>query len=290
MSVQPSLIAALITLLRDPEIKVHGPARHRLLELRKHALPALEVAYCKERHPEARTRIGGVIHCVHALEMDEELEAFARQDDADLDLEHGCFLLARVAYPDLTPDVIAVPLDGLAAALAPRLAGVTDPVERIAMLSRYLFVECGFHGHQVGCDDPDHSFLNRVLVRRKGLPISLSAVTILIARRLGLQICGVGMPGHYIVKYRTATGEDILFDPWDRGAIISRRHCAELVGSWGVVLADHHLDVTNDRATLQRMCRNLIKPFWRRNDHQRLGHVVRFLHMLEDGGGDSPWG
>jgi len=288
VNVQPNLIAALITLLRDPEIKVHGPARHKLLEMRERALPALQEAYRVERNPDARARIHAVIRCVHSLEMDDELEAFARQDDADLDLEHGCFLLASVTDPDLRPDAITAPLDALAAALAPRLTGVTEPVDRIEVLSRYLFVECGFHGQQVGCDDPDHSFLHRVMERRKGLPISLSAVTILTARRLGLPICGVGMPGHYIVKYRTGDDDDdILFDPWGGGEIISRQHCAELVGSWGVVLEDHHLDVTSDRATLQRMCRNLIRPFWRRNDQQRLGHVVRFLHMLEDEGGDS---
>jgi regulator of sirC expression with transglutaminase-like and TPR domain len=289
VSAQPNLIAALITLLRDPEIRVHGPARHKLLEMRDGALPALQAAYHVERNSGARARILAVIHCVHALEMDDELAAFARQDDADLDLEHGCVLLARVTDPDLRPDAIAAPLDALAAALAPRLAGVTEPVDRIEVLSRYLFVECGFHGQQVACDDPDHSSLNRVVERRKGLPISLSAVTILTARRLGLPICGVNMPGHYIVKYRRGNGDDILFDPWGGGEIISRQHCADLVGSWGVVLEDHHLDVTSDRATLQRMCRNLIRPFWRRNDHQRLGHVVRFLHMLEEEGGDSPW-
>ena len=290
MSAPPSLISALITLLRDPEIKVHGPARHKLLELRDRALPALQAAYRNERDPATRERIHGVLHCLHALEMDDELEAFALQDDADLELERGCILLAQVAYPDEAPDAITTGLDALAAAVAPRLAGVTEPLEHIEILSRFLFVECGFHGHQVGCDDPDHSFLNRVLERRKGLPISLSAVTILVARRIGLQICGVGMPGHYIVKYRIGSGDDILFDPWGGGAIISRHHCAELVGSWGVVLEDHHLDVISDRATLQRMCRNLIKPFWRRNDHQRLGHVVRFLHMLEDDGDGAAGG
>jgi regulator of sirC expression with transglutaminase-like and TPR domain len=289
MSDQTELIAALITLLRDPEIKVHGPARHKLLELRKEILPALEAARRGERNPEARARIEGVIYCVHALEIDDHLEEFARQDDAHLDLETGCLVLARVAYPGLQASALSVPLDAMAEELGRRLHGDMEPLAQIEALSRYLFIDRGFHGHQVGCDDPDHSFLNRVLERRKGLPIALAVVTTLVARRLGLPIAGVGMPGHYIVKYVMDGADDVLIDPWGGGAVVSRQHCAELLGSWGVVLEDHHLEVTSDRATLQRMCRNLIKPFFHRHDHQRLGHVVRFLHILEEGGGHSPW-
>jgi regulator of sirC expression with transglutaminase-like and TPR domain len=289
MSDQTELIAALITLLRDPEIKVHGPARHKLLEMRKYILPALKAARRVERNAEALARIEGVIHCVHALEIDDDLEEFARQDDAHLDLEAGCLLLARVAYPDLQSSAVASPLDTMAEELGRRLVGVGEPVAQIEALSRYLFIDRGFHGHHVGCDDPNHSFLNKVLERRKGLPIALGVVTVLVARRLGLPIVGVGMPGHYIVKYVLDDGDDILIDPWAGGAVITRGHCAELLGSWGVVLEDDHLGTTSDRATLQRMCRNLIKPFFQLHDHQRLGHVVRFLHILEEGGGHSPW-
>jgi regulator of sirC expression with transglutaminase-like and TPR domain len=289
MSDQTELIAALITLLRDPEIKVHGPARHKLLELRKDILPALVAARRIERNPEARARIEGVIYCVHALEIDDHLEEFARQDDVHLDLEAGCLLLARVAYPDLQPAALSSPLDAMADELGRRLLSVTEPLAQIEALGRYLFIDRGFHGHQVGCDDPNHSFLNKVLERRKGLPIALAVVTILVARRLELPIVGVAMPGHYIVKYVMEDADDILIDPWGGGAVVSRQHCAELLGSWGVVLEDHHLDVCSDRTTLQRMCRNLIKPFFHLHDHQRLGHVVRFLHILEEGGGHSPW-
>jgi regulator of sirC expression with transglutaminase-like and TPR domain len=286
MNDTPELVSALIALLRDPDPRVHEPVRQKLLELRSTALPALLEARPQEGDAAIRARMEAIIDCVHALQTDDRLEALARQDDASLDLERGCVLLAQLSYPELEAGQVAAALDRLADGLDGRLHGVRRGTDRVEAIRHFLFIQQGFHGHEVDWHDPDSSLIHRVLERRTGLPIALSAVTMLIGRRLGLPIFGVGMPGHYIVKYQEGD-EEILFDPWSGGTVLSRQHCAELVGSWGIALHDEHLQVTDDRATLQRMCRNLIKPYWRRSDHQRLGHVVRFLHLLEEAAGPS---
>jgi len=281
MSDTTELIPALITLLGDPDPKVHGPVRQRLLTLRGDALPALERARTTSLCATTLARIDGVIDCIRALEIDRRLEAFTRLPEAEMDLERGCALLASIAYPDHTADALAATLDRLAIGLTARLARCTTLTERVEILCTHLFQDRRLRGDTVAGDDPDDGFLHRVIERRKGLPIALATITVLVGKRVGLPIHGVGMPCHYIVK-AVEGDEEILFDPWTGGAPLTRAHCIGLLGSWGIPFQEAYLEVTSPHATLARMCRNLIRPYWQRGDHQHLGHVVRFLHGLEE--------
>ena len=282
MSDTAELIPALITLLGDPDPKVHGPVRQRLLAMGGDALSALQEARAATRCGATRGRIEAVIDCIRALETDRRLEAFARLPEAEMDLERGCALLASIAYPEHTAAALAAALDRLAVGLAARLARCSSLVERVETVCAHLFQDHRLQGGAVDGDDPDDGFLHRVIERRKGLPIALATITVLVGRRVGLPIHGVGMPCHYIVK-AVEGEEEILFDPWAGGTILTRDHCAGLLGSWGIPFQEAYLGVTPPRATLARMCRNLIRPYWQLGDHQRLGHVVRFLHGLEEG-------
>jgi len=287
MSDTTELIPALITLLGDPDPKVHGPVRQRLLTLRSDALPALEAARTTTSCAATVARIDGVIGCIRALEVDHHLESFARLPEREMELERGCALLASIAYPEYTEASLAAILDHLAVGLTARLARCTTLAERVEILCTHLFQDHRLRGDAVAGDDPDDGFLHRVIERRKGLPIALATITVLVGRRVGLPIYGVGMPCHYIVK-AVEGEEEILFDPWGGGALLTRDHCIGLLGSWGIPFQERYLEVASPRATLARMCRNLIRPYWTRGDHQHLGHVVRFLHGLEEGGTVAP--
>jgi len=287
MSDTTELIPALITLLGDPDPKVHGPVRQRLLTLRGAALPPLEAARTASRCAATVARIDAVIDCIRALEVDHRLEAFTHLPEAEMDLERGCALLASIAYPDHTAAALAASVDRLAVGLTARLARCTSLTERVEILCIHLFQDHRLRGDVVAGDDPDDGFLHRVIERRKGLPIALSTITVLVGQRVGLPIYGVGMPCHYIVK-AVEGEEEILFDPWSGGAPLTRAHCVGLLGSWGIPFQDGYLATTSTRATLARMCRNLIRPYWQRGDHQHLGHVVRFLHGLEEGEALAP--
>ena len=287
MSDTTELIPALITLLGDPDPKVHQPVCQRLLAMRGDALPALETAREASWCSATVARIDGVIGCIRALEMDGRLESFAHLEDGEMDLERGCALLASIAYPDHTDAHLRDALDRLAVGLTARLARCATLTERVEILCTHLFQDHRLRGEAVAGDDPDDGFLHRVIERRKGLPIALSTITVLVGQRVGLPIYGVGMPCHYIAKAVEGDTE-ILFDPWSGGALLTRDQCAGLLGSWGIPFQDAYLEVASPRATLARMCRNLIRPYWEHDDHQHLGHVVRFLHGLEEGGPVAP--
>ncbi|HUG37441.1 MAG TPA: transglutaminase-like domain-containing protein, partial [Candidatus Limnocylindrales bacterium] len=164
------------------------------------------------------------------MDKDLALEAFARElapPDEQIDLGRAALVMARVEYPELSVPAHVRQLDELAEA-APRGARQGGEVERLHPLREYLFEEAGFAGNREDYYDPRNSFLNDVLDRRLGIPITLSLLLIEVGQRVGLALEGVGLPGHFIASARLPTGQ-ILLDPFNGGAILTPDACAHLV-------------------------------------------------------------
>src|SRR5438445_11901588 len=156
-----------------------------------------------------------------------------RQDFAALlaaggqtDLARAALAIARIAYPDLDPAPYVRQLDDLAAAVRPRLFPRASPEAAVTELAGYLFGECGFRGNQEEYYDPRNSYLNDVLERRTGIPISLSLVFIEVSRRLGLAVEGVGFPGHFLVRVAGQRGS-LLLDPFFGGRRVDQAELLE---------------------------------------------------------------
>jgi regulator of sirC expression with transglutaminase-like and TPR domain len=132
-------------------------------------------------------------------------------------LAEGALLIAAHAFPELDIDAYLARLDSLAATLRGRLRADIGGCEMLVALNRYLFQELGFRGNSSDYYDPRNSYLNEVIERRLGIPISLSVLYIAAGRRLGLELEGISFPGHFLVKCRLRTGVVIL-DPYAQGA------------------------------------------------------------------------
>jgi len=153
-----------------------------------------------------------------------------------IDLPRAALVFARsIAYPALDVEAYLGRLDDLAEAARPQVEACTALAERAEVLSEFLFYQAGFHGARGGKpgspDDyynPENSFLNRVIDRRQGTPISLSLLYIAAARRLGMPAYGIGLPGYFIVGLYEA-GAEILIDPYNAGLRLSLADCGRLV-------------------------------------------------------------
>jgi regulator of sirC expression with transglutaminase-like and TPR domain len=137
--------------------------------------------------------------------------------------------VARVEYPALDPAPYLQRLERMGEAADGRLQrqDSRDTAARIATLNAYLFEELGFSGNREHYDDPRNSFLNEVLDRRLGIPISLAVVYLEIGRRAGLRLEGVNFPGHFLVRVRAE--EDAIVDPFHAGAQLSEVDCRQLL-------------------------------------------------------------
>jgi regulator of sirC expression with transglutaminase-like and TPR domain len=175
-------------------------------------------------------------------------------------LAPAALAIAGVEYPALDAAPYLQRLERMGEAAAGRLQRHLDagPHDRIATLNAYLYEELGFSGNREHYDDPRNSFLNEVLNRRTGIPISLAVAYLEVSRRAGLRVAGVNFPGHFLMRAREATpsasgAEDVLIvDPFHAGAVLSELDCREL-------LRQHVGDETAfDRALLEPATRTHI--------------------------------
>ena len=145
-------------------------------------------------------------------------ELVARPDD-QIDLAEGALLIAAAEYPQLQVASYLQRLDVLAERVRDRLAGETAPPVVLQELSHVLFEAEGFEGNDEAYYDPRNSFLNDVLDRRRGIPITLGIVTLEVGWRVGLPLAGVNFPGHFLVRF---DGEvvKLLIDPFDGGRLL----------------------------------------------------------------------
>jgi regulator of sirC expression with transglutaminase-like and TPR domain len=136
----------------------------------------------------------------------------------ELDLARAALAIAQDEYPSLRPEPYLARLDELAARARSFAGSESDACRLIAAINYVLFNQEGFRGNRGDYYDPRNSFLNDVIERKKGIPITLSVLYIEVARRAGLELRGVGFPGHFLVKYEQGD-EEIVIDPFDKGEV-----------------------------------------------------------------------
>ena len=220
--------------------------------------------------------------------MVDEAKARARfaelmaSDDGQIALDRAALLVAQSEYPWLEEAPYLRRLDEMAAELRLRLSPEESPARRIAELNTYLFGEQAFHGNATDYYDPRNSYLNDVLDRRTGIPITLSLVYLELARRVGLRIEGVGMPGHFIVRCPAA--DDLLIDPFNQGAVLSLADCAErLREMYGGSLrfSVDLLQTSGPREMVTRILGNLKGAYLRRGDLARALRAVQWARLAQ---------
>jgi regulator of sirC expression with transglutaminase-like and TPR domain len=215
------------------------------------------------------------------MELETALDQLAHDPAAPLDVAELALHIARDEYPDLDVEAHLCELDAMAHEARAYLRG--DLEARVAGLCRCLFHDLGFRGNCQDYYDPRNSYLNQVLDRRTGIPISLSAVAMAVGARAGLQVEGVGLPGHFVVKAFEG-GREVLFDPFHGGRRLTPCDCELLVqqvtgrpfeataaGLAGIPLA----------LMVQRMLANLKGIYLRAQDFGRAARVLERLRQLD---------
>lgn len=179
--------------------------------------------------------------------------------DLAIPIAETALLLACEEYPQLALSPYLGHLDDMAGDIENRLRGKRPALETIATINEVLFDEYGFSGNSTQYYDPRNSFLNDVLDRRTGIPIALSAIYMEVAQRIGFQVDGVGIPGHFVVKHVSRT-EEIFLDPFNCGALLTRDDCRQLilkVSRDDSEDIDHWLGRVTHRQIVLRMLNNL---------------------------------
>jgi regulator of sirC expression with transglutaminase-like and TPR domain len=214
------------------------------------------------------------------MDLDAALGQLARDAHAPLDVAELALWLARDEYTDLDVEAYLSELAGMAHEVRDSLRGSLE--NRVARLCRYLFHDMGFRGNQQDYYDPCNSYLNQVLDRRSGIPITLSAVVMAVGRRAGLAIDGVGLPGHFVVK-ATAGASEIFFDPFHGGRRLTPADCESLVRrvtGASFTATPERLQAMPLHPLIVRMLTNLKAAYLGREDFPRAARIIGRLVQL----------
>ncbi len=217
--------------------------------------------------PGPPSKLNGMLSHDPAL-SDVPLRALVSSPDASI--ERIALGIARDEFPRLDVAASLAQLDDLAAPVAQRVARARTASAQAGVLGTYLHDECGFRGNEDDYYDPRNSYLNLVLERRLGIPITLAVVLIAVGRRLGLAIDGVGFPGHFLV--RLGGDDGIFLDPFFRVRILSRpalENLARRALGHGAALRPEYLAPVGAHAFAIRMLTNLKAIYEARRDHAR---------------------
>jgi len=215
---------------------------------------------------------------------DARLRQWAREverPDDEIDLARAALELARIGHPDLDVAPSLCRLDQLADGAGVPTIG--DPRARLSGVRQHLFEELGFAGDRERYYHERNSFLNEVLERRRGIPIALTLVLIEVGRRVGLEIAGVGLPGHFVAAL-DVEGERLLVDPFHGGEVLTAERCREVVAKAvgrQVAITAAHLAPVGKRALLARMLRNLESLYLREGRWDRATDVADRLLVLD---------
>ena len=209
-----------------------------------------------------------------------------------LNLAEAALVIAREAYPQLDIAAQLASIDALAATLEQRLRPDITPTEKLAQFNHYLFNELGYAGNSDDYYDPRNSYLNDVIERKLGIPITLSVVYIEVGRRLGLPLSGVSFPGHFLVKCALRDGA-VIIDPYAKGASLGikdlQKRLRVLVGSTDVApeAVMRLLAIAQPADIIARMLRNLKAIHNERGDKSRaLTAVSQVIDLCPDAAGD----
>lgn len=208
-------------------------------------------------------------------------------DDEGFALFEAAVSIAQDEYPQLDPQAVLAEVDALAERLRRRLPADAPPLQRLRLLNRYFFHELGFAGNLNDYYDARNSYVNDVLARRRGIPITLAVLYVELATQVGLVARGVSFPGHFLVKLRLPRGE-VIIDPFS-GRSLSREELDERLAPYrrqhGLVGDDEvplglFLQAAPPREVVARMLRNLKEIHRTAEDWPRLLAVQQRLVVL----------
>lgn len=273
-------ISYLIRLMDDCDSFVRGKVREQLIGIGGDAAPFLQIA-AHDENPARRSAAREILDAIAPRQIGEKLRrlSFTPGPTGDIDLETGVFLLMQHGYPNADPAESAETLDKLALELSSRIGPEAQPLAVVQRLTEFLFAEKGFCGNEKNYFHPDNSYFNKVLQNRTGIPITLSALCIFIARRLGHPIVGLGLPYHFIVKYDSPT-DPIYFDPCHKGRILSRKDCVSMVEGFGAAFEERFLLPNTGRQILVRMINNLVMVYRRNKQPEKESHLLEYMQIL----------
>ncbi len=274
----PERQSALLTLLTDDDPAISRCIREQLVAGGATTLAWLG-GYRLHADAAVRREVRGILGQFASARAEVAFLGFVASHGENFDLEEALWLFVRTRHPEAPVEGYVAQLDEWAGRLREQMPGVASGEEMLGRINSLLFGELGFRGNEDDFFEPANSYLNLVMDRRLGIPISLCVVYLFVCRRLHLPVAGVGMPGHFLCRYQTPREEHYV-DAYNGGMLIPRSECVRRIKQGAVAYDDGAVLPISPRRILQRMIANLHLVHKQRRDRAEAERLQRYLVAL----------
>jgi regulator of sirC expression with transglutaminase-like and TPR domain len=274
------------------EIKTSGPPEKPLVNaLLPEGQASLVILRAQAKKLEQQAdQLRKLAREVHQQSTVAELAKTLMGEEKEIDLLQAALLIARMDNDELDPEMYQGEIERMARDVREACAENASEQEKLEALNKTLFGDLGYHGSRTDYYNKSNSYLNEVIDDREGLPISLSVLYIELARRIGLNVVGVGLPGHFLVRHEPAQGDTQLIDPYVGGKLLSREDAAGILNSQGRgPLIDEHLRSATKREIIVRMLSNLMELARKDEDAEGMLRYVNAIVEIDSQGAETRW-
>jgi regulator of sirC expression with transglutaminase-like and TPR domain len=219
----------------------------------------------------------------HPAEARRQFREFVENEITNENLARGALLIALEDHPQIDVEEYLALLDDLARRVKARCSPGDPPVFRLGHLHSEMFDVDGYRGDEASYYDPSNAYLDEVIERRAGLPLSLSIIFLHVAHAVGLNAAGVGLPAHFIVKVQFELNE-VYVDPFHSGATLTVAEIGALVSDMTggrMQLSSEHLRASNGRQILHRLLANLQSMWAKAGDMRKSASAAERMQLLQ---------
>jgi regulator of sirC expression with transglutaminase-like and TPR domain len=269
---------ALVKLLVDDDPEVYRAIRGEIVSRGRPAAEWMR-SYSLCSDPALRRRSQEIVRHFDRGEADREFLEFCQRNGEDLDLEFGCWLLARTRHPEINIEGYRAVIDSFAGALLDIIDFGAEPEGMLADINDFLFRRERFQGCNRDKATPGDGYLNQVVNERRGDDLNLGLIYLFVCQRLGLPVAGIGMPGHFLCRFQTLR-EEIYVDSFHKGRLLTKNACIRFLRETGRRYDERFLAPISPRQTLLRVCSNLHQVHARHGMTEERDRIQRHIIAL----------
>ena len=275
-------IKALISLLDDEDKQVVSHVEERILSIGKDIIPYLEKEWETSFNPTLQSRIEEIIHTLQYDLLKSRLLDWYHTPDKDL--LTGMWIVATYQYPDLELEKLKRELEQIYYETWLEFRPDLFPIDQIKVVNSVLFNKLKFGANTKNFHSPGNSMINVVLEMRKGNPITLCVIYMLVAQKLKLPVQGVNLPNLFILTYKDNNNNQFYINAFNRGLIFSRQDIENYISELHLVPQNSFFEPCDSVEIIRRALRNLIMSFEKMGEHAKAEEVKLLLVEISDGG------
>jgi regulator of sirC expression with transglutaminase-like and TPR domain len=272
-------IKALISLLDDEDTEIVAHVEKEIMSLGEVIIPFLESEWEHNFNPLVQKRIEELIHTLHFELLKSRLKKW--KEDGGLDLLEGMWLIATFQYPDLTFAKVKADIEQIYYETWLELKNDQMPFDQIKTLNNVLFSNLKFSANTKNFHSPANSMINIVLETKKGNPISLCVIYMLVAQKLKMPVYGVNLPNLFILTYKDKDSQ-FYINAFNKGLIFSKADIDNYISHLNLSQMEIFYEPCSNIDIIKRVLRNLIVSFEKVGDSQKVEEVKTLLRMISD--------